>query len=145
MFEKIARYAEKVATSAGQSRRGFLGRLGNGALGVAGVVGGLLLFPGQALAQSGCQYSCPDGTTVRFNCPCGNKTCIKHKAMTCCLAARDCPHTRAIESQEGTIRIEVWDGVVQNVSNLPPGWDYEIVDFDHLMTWRAESLLPSTR
>jgi len=38
MFEKIGRYAETVATSAGQSRRGFLGRLGQAALGVAGVV-----------------------------------------------------------------------------------------------------------
>ena len=28
MFEKIGRYAETVATSAGQSRRGFLGLLG---------------------------------------------------------------------------------------------------------------------
>ena len=33
MFEKIGRYAEKLATRADQSRRGFLGRLSKGALG----------------------------------------------------------------------------------------------------------------
>jgi hypothetical protein len=32
----------------------------------------------------------------------------------------------------GTIRIEVRGGVVQDVSNVPPGWDYEIVDHDSL-------------
>jgi hypothetical protein len=92
MFEKIGRYAEAMATSAGQSRRGFLGRLGKGALGVAGAMGGLLLFPGEALAFTGCQYSCPDGSEVRKSCPCGSKICISHKGMTCCLAAKDCPY-----------------------------------------------------
>ena len=48
MFEKIGRYAETVAASAGQSRRGFLGLLGKGALGVAGLVGAVLVLPGQA-------------------------------------------------------------------------------------------------
>src|SRR5437764_9634425 len=63
MFEKIGRFAETLATSAGQSRRGFLGRLGKGALGVAGVVGGLFLFQGEAVATpctGGCRYSCPN-------------------------------------------------------------------------------------
>jgi hypothetical protein len=91
MFEKIGRYAEAVATSAGQSRRGFLGRLGKGALGVAGAVAGLLLFPREALAFSGCQYCCPDGSVVRKGCPCGGPS-IKHKGMTCGLCARDCPY-----------------------------------------------------
>jgi hypothetical protein len=42
---------------------------------------------------------------------------------------------RAAAPQAGTIRIEVWDGVVQDVSNVPPGWDYEVVDYDHLTSW----------
>ena len=33
MFEKIGQFADTLATSAGQSRRGFLGCLGKGALG----------------------------------------------------------------------------------------------------------------
>jgi len=47
MFEKIGRYAETVATNAGQSRRGFLERLGQAALGVAGLVGAVLVLPGK--------------------------------------------------------------------------------------------------
>ena len=31
-----------------------------------------------------------------------------------------------------TLRIEVRGGVVQDVSNIPPGWNYEIVDHDDL-------------
>jgi hypothetical protein len=135
MFEKIVRYAETAATRAGRTRRGFLGRLGKGAVGVAGVLGGLLLFPGRALAVGSCLYCCPDGSLVSKGCPCDNS--IKHKGMTCVLCEKDCPHPGAVESQEGTIRIEVWDGAVQNVSNLPPGWDYEIVDYDHLTMWRS--------
>ena len=89
MFEKIGRYAETVATSAGQSRRGFLGRLGQAALGAAGVVGALLLFPGQALAFSGCFYCCPDGTVIHHNCPC--KFSVNHAGMVCQNCAHDCP------------------------------------------------------
>jgi hypothetical protein len=35
-------------------------------------------------------------------------------------------------SGTGTITIEVRGGVVQEVSNLPPGWNYELVDYDDL-------------
>jgi hypothetical protein len=31
-----------------------------------------------------------------------------------------------------TLRIEIRGGVVQDVSNIPPGWNYEIVDHDDL-------------
>jgi hypothetical protein len=91
MFDKIGRYAESVATRAGQSRRGFLRWLGQAALGAAGITGALLLFPGRAHAFTGCQYACPDGTEVRKDCPCGDLS-IKHKGMTCILAAKDCPY-----------------------------------------------------
>ena len=43
MFEKIGQAAETLATHASQSRRGFLGRLGQGALVAAGAGGGLLV------------------------------------------------------------------------------------------------------
>ena len=50
MFEKITSVAEKLATSVSESRRGFLGRLGQIALGAAGAVGGLLALPKDAQA-----------------------------------------------------------------------------------------------
>jgi hypothetical protein len=96
MFEKIGRFAETLATSAGQSRRGFLGHLGKGALGVAGVVGGLLLFQGEAVAANctgGCTYSCPN-TPVKVVREClSGCTCdqtITHKGMTCSLSHFGC-------------------------------------------------------
>jgi hypothetical protein len=90
MFEKIGRYAEAVTIKAGQTRRGFLGRLGNGALGLAGLVGGFLLFPRQARAYPrGCGYCCPDRTIVRTGCPC-TELSIKHKGMTCPRCISDC-------------------------------------------------------
>jgi hypothetical protein len=39
MFERLGRLAEDLARTAGTSRRGFLGRLGQVALGAAGVLG----------------------------------------------------------------------------------------------------------
>jgi hypothetical protein len=62
MFEKIGRAAEGLATNAGVSRRGFLGRLGDGALAAAALLGGV--FASSATAQSGvvcCKYSCKGG------------------------------------------------------------------------------------
>jgi hypothetical protein len=63
MFEKIGRLAETAATKISVSRRGFLGRLGQGALAAAGALGGLLLFPKNALANGSyvcCIYKCRD-------------------------------------------------------------------------------------
>jgi hypothetical protein len=61
MFDKVSQAAEKLAT--GVSRRAFLGRLGQGALATAGVLGAMLAFRGQAQAdqpQSTCCV-CPTG------------------------------------------------------------------------------------
>jgi hypothetical protein len=144
MFEKIGRYAETVATSAGQSRRGFLGLTGKGALSLASLVGGLLLFQHEAVAQraactGGCRYLCPDGSFTSFGCTkeCTCEPTRMFRGMTCNFHSSNCSHVFVAAPQAGTIRIEVWDGAVQDVSNLPPGWDYEVVDYDHLTSWRG--------
>ena len=48
MFEKVSQMAEQAATNV--SRRQFLGRFGRGAMVVAAAAGGLLAYPGGALA-----------------------------------------------------------------------------------------------
>jgi hypothetical protein len=54
MFSKIGRLAERLASNVSTSRRGFLGRLGKSALGVAGALGAL----GVAAAASGGVVCC---------------------------------------------------------------------------------------
>jgi hypothetical protein len=145
MLEKIGRYAETLATRAGQSRRGFLGLTGKGALSLASLVGGLLLSQGEAVAgvcTGSCLYRCPDGTVHATNCSSScscDDTTIKHSGMTCSLIRSTCElaHDEGAEPRARSIRIEVWDGIVQSVSNVPPGWDYEILDYDHGTIWRG--------
>jgi hypothetical protein len=67
MFDKVSQVAEKLATNV--SRRAFLGRLGRGALVLAGAMGAMLAFPGLGQAHGCangpcpcCCYLCPDGT-----------------------------------------------------------------------------------
>jgi hypothetical protein len=64
MFERVGNLAERVATNV--SRRAFLGRLGQGAMGVAAAIGGILMIAGTARADSGvtcCYYpTLPTGT-----------------------------------------------------------------------------------
>jgi hypothetical protein len=72
MFEKIGRLAETAANNLSVSRRGFLGRLGQGALAVTGVLGGLLALPRDALASTNlktciskcCEATCGKGDTT---------------------------------------------------------------------------------
>jgi hypothetical protein len=95
MFEKIGRYAESAATSAGGSRRGFLGLVGKGALSLASLVGGVLLFQGEAAATvctGSCRYLCPDGTVHATNCgsTCRCSLSIQHGGMTCTLSRSTC-------------------------------------------------------
>ena len=58
MFEKIGRLAETSANKVSLSRRGFLGRLGQGALATAGALGGLLALPKDALAGDPFNIAC---------------------------------------------------------------------------------------
>jgi hypothetical protein len=97
MFDRIGRYAEAVAVSAGQSRRGFLGLTAKAALSLASLVGGFLLFQGEAVAQrakckGGCRYQCPDGSRISGGC---TKTCAceptrRFRGMTCNFVGSTC-------------------------------------------------------
>ena len=72
MFEKFMRAAERAA--AGASRRQFLGRLGQVALGVAGALGASLVMPGEATA--GRHDGCPKGYK-RSTCGDGSSVCCR--------------------------------------------------------------------
>ena len=58
MFERIGRLAEAAASNVGVSRRGFLGRLGQGALVAAGALGGLLALSKKGRAGAHVLYQC---------------------------------------------------------------------------------------
>ena len=76
MFERIGRAAETTAARVSLSRRGFLGRLGEGALVAAGAVGGLLLTAGDVRADPrNCCFTgyCPGGTYCSLYCRCRKK------------------------------------------------------------------------
>jgi hypothetical protein len=95
MFDQIGRYAESVATRAGQTRRGFLGLVGKGALGLATAVGGLLLVPDKAVATNcggGCRYRCPDGRLISGACDpnCSCDPTIKFRNMICNFFSSTC-------------------------------------------------------
>jgi hypothetical protein len=71
MFEQIGRLAEAAASNVGVSRRGFLGRLGQGALVAAGALGGLLALSnkaraGQQLYQ--CSYTQRPTKSCAYRC-----------------------------------------------------------------------------
>ena len=42
-------------------------------------------------------------------------------------------------TKQNLIKIEVYGGCVTEVTGLPDGWDYEIVDHDHLEEQQATS------
>jgi len=73
MFERFGATAEKVATEL--SRRQMLGRCGRGALGLAGVLGGLLAFPAKSSAKD-----CPAGTH-HVQCPDGSRICCPSRTV----------------------------------------------------------------
>ena len=43
-------------------------------------------------------------------------------------------------TKQNSIKIEVYGGCVTEVTGLPDGWDYEIVDHDHLGEQEATSI-----
>jgi hypothetical protein len=88
MFEKISRAAERLANNVSASRRGFLARMGQLALGAAGVLGGLLLLPKEAQATSRggyCQVGRHYGNAGFLTglCVCANPCVSQYKASQC--------------------------------------------------------------
>jgi hypothetical protein len=96
MFDKIGRYAETVAVSTGQSRRGFLELLGRGASSLAAAAGAFLLFQGEigaTVVSGACYYQCPDGSFRATNCGSASNPCgltIQHAGMTCKIYRSTC-------------------------------------------------------
>jgi len=78
MFERIGRLAETAANKVSVSRRGFLGRLGQSALGIAGVLTGLNATTAKAGSGSYicCRWTCKPVRTVRSVClPSPSRAC----------------------------------------------------------------------
>ena len=59
---------------------------------------------------------------------------LAEAARACAEAVATATADALLAAEAHTIRIEVRGGVVQDVSNVPPGWDYDIVDHDDLET-----------
>jgi hypothetical protein len=85
MFEKISRMAEKAATNLSVSRRGFLGRLGQSALGVAAVLAGFAATT--ASAKGGGSYVC-------CTWKCSNYGGVTYKTTSCLPPGTNCDNYR---------------------------------------------------
>jgi hypothetical protein len=87
VFEKIGGAAERLATSVGASRRGFLARVGQAAVGVAGAFAGLLALPTEARAM-GIYSLCEvqpgyNGGIMTGYCVCNNPCRISYQPTQC--------------------------------------------------------------
>ena len=87
MFEKIGRLAETAANKVSVSRRGFLGRLGQGALAMTGVLGGLLAI--RTNARAGGVYVCCSRTYLFYGREYTERTCYP-PGSTCSLYGNPC-------------------------------------------------------
>src|SRR5947209_4412704 len=96
MLEKIDRLTETVAAELCVSRRGLLGRIGQGGLVLLGAVVGLFGVPADAFAtypvlvqDTCCEYSCSGGTFTCLKkkndepCPPPPAGCSLYKVLHC--------------------------------------------------------------
>jgi hypothetical protein len=79
MLEKLSQAAERAAMNV--SRRKFLGKLGQGALALAGVVGGMLALPGDA--QAGGALCCCYGRCFKRRGGCPSPCYRVHDCQNC--------------------------------------------------------------
>ncbi len=94
MLDRVGDLAERVATNV--SRRAFLGRLGQGALGLAAVIAGALALPGRAQADGQCCLvislagGCWYYQAYQGSCPCGG-------SLVPCSSVGTCKHIRCYQ------------------------------------------------
>jgi len=90
MIERIGNAAERLAANVSQSRRGFLARLGQAALGAAGALGALLALPGAARAAAGNGKCTIDrcGRTYYYTGVCVTPNCTYGFSSVCSGPAR---------------------------------------------------------
>jgi hypothetical protein len=80
MFDKIGRLAEKAADSISVSRRGFLGRLGQGAMALGALLAGSSAAAGKNGGTVCCVYSCANKYlhyNTRKKCQPAGTTCTE--------------------------------------------------------------------
>jgi hypothetical protein len=82
MFDKIGRLAEAAANRIDVSRRGFLGRLGQGAMTVGALLAGSSAAAGQGGRGVCCVYSCRKGGrsyhyVTKKKCQPAGTTCVE--------------------------------------------------------------------
>jgi hypothetical protein len=84
MFGKIGRLAERAANNVSVSRRGFLGRLGQGALAVGALLGAVVT---PAAGQTGgvvcCTYKCRNSGYLKNSSRAFNVTTCQAAGSTC--------------------------------------------------------------
>jgi hypothetical protein len=68
MFDKVTNLAERAATAVGESRRGFLGRVGHAALVAAGALGAVALASRTAHAGRHSKAVCCHYANGQFTC-----------------------------------------------------------------------------
>jgi hypothetical protein len=98
MFEKIGRLAEAAANKVSVSRRGFLGRLGQGALAMTGVLGGLLAIPTAARAGGSyvcCTWTCNPGVGGKKN----STRSFCYPPGSHCYSPSPCPYGGSLKKQ----------------------------------------------
>src|SRR5262245_6364420 len=86
MIERIGNLAERLAANVSQSRRGFLARLGQAALGAAGALGGLLALPGAAQAgprKGLCEMVSNGGRSYAYTGLCVTHQCAYGYSSAC--------------------------------------------------------------
>jgi hypothetical protein len=86
MFERIGRLAERAANGVSVSRRGFLGRLGRGAMAVGALLAGFSAAAGQSGGVVCCFYMCSRKPHYAYSW----KTKCQNAGTTCAPVLNNC-------------------------------------------------------
>jgi hypothetical protein len=92
MFERVGSLAERVATEV--SRRAFLGRLGQNALGLAAVIGGVLALPSKAQAADRCCVGTNASGCFYYKVQAEGYICINSTSTSCSNVPRGCTQVK---------------------------------------------------